>query len=75
VNFRDKKLLAAFAKKFKSIRIKMNLTQEELAYRSEISLSQIARIETGRINPTLCTLVVLAKTLKINPKELLDFDY
>lgn len=74
VNFRDELVLNAFAKKFKSIRLKKNLTQEELALRAEISLSQIARIETGRINPTLCTIVILAKTLKIHPKELLDFD-
>lgn len=51
----------------------MNFTQEELAYESGISLSQIARIETGKINPTLCTLITIANTLKIKAPELLDF--
>lgn len=43
------------------------------AYESGISLSQIARIETGKINPTLCTLTTIAKTLKIKAPDLLDF--
>ncbi len=51
----------------------MNFTQEDLAYQSGISLSQIARIETGKINPTLCSIITIAKTLRVNPKELLDF--
>jgi transcriptional regulator with XRE-family HTH domain len=37
-------------------------------------LSQIARIETRKINPTLCTMIEIAKTLDIDPKELLDFE-
>lgn len=49
------------------------MSQEDLAYTSGLSLSQIARIETARTNPTLCTLVVIAKTLKIHPSELMDF--
>ncbi|QLH34546.1 MAG: helix-turn-helix transcriptional regulator [Cyclobacteriaceae bacterium] len=38
-----------------------------------MSLSQIARIETGKINPTVCSLIVIVKTLKIKPAEFLDF--
>jgi transcriptional regulator with XRE-family HTH domain len=74
VKFRDKRILDSFARNFKAIRLKKNLTQEELAYQSDVSLSQIARIETGRINPTLCTLVVLAKALKVDASELVDFN-
>jgi transcriptional regulator with XRE-family HTH domain len=73
VNFRDEKILIAFGKTLKKVRKKMNFTQEDLAYQSGISLSQIARIETGKINPTLCSIVVIAKTLKVSPRELMDF--
>ncbi len=55
------------------MRAKKGVTQEELAYNSGISLSQIARIETGKINPTLCTLLEIAKYLKISKKEFFDF--
>jgi transcriptional regulator with XRE-family HTH domain len=44
-----------------------------LAYDSDLELAQIARLETGRNNATICTLKVIAKTLKIPPKDLLDF--
>jgi len=49
------------------------MSQEDLAYSSGLSLSQIARIETAKVNPTLCTLMVIANTLKVHPRELMDF--
>lgn len=73
VNFRDEKILLAFGKNLQQIRRKQNFTQEELAYESGISLSQIARMETGKINPTVCSLITIAKTLKINAGVLMDF--
>lgn len=72
LNFRDEKLLKRFGRHLKEIRKARGITQEELAYQSDISLSQIARIETGRINPTLCTLAVIAENLNISLKELTD---
>jgi transcriptional regulator with XRE-family HTH domain len=73
VNFRDEKVLRAFGKNLQLLRKQQDFSQEELAYRSGISLSQIARIETGRVNPTVCTLIVISKTLKIKPTELMNF--
>lgn len=73
MNFREQEILVIFGKHLKVLRAKYGFTQESLAYESDISLSQIARIETGRINPTLCTIVTIAKTLKIPASEMLDF--
>jgi DNA-binding XRE family transcriptional regulator len=73
VNFRNEELLLRFGRHLKSLRKREKVTQEELSFRSEISLSQIARIETGKINPTLCTLVVISESLKIELNELLSF--
>jgi len=44
-----------------------------LAFEAGLSLSQIARIETARINPTLSTVFILARTLDITLPELFDF--
>jgi transcriptional regulator with XRE-family HTH domain len=49
------------------------ITQEELAYRSELTLSQIARIETVKINPTVSTMFRIAKALDVSLSELFDF--
>ncbi|MFN7012684.1 MAG: helix-turn-helix domain-containing protein [Bacteroidia bacterium] len=69
----DEEGLSAFAKHLKSVRKKSGFTQESLAYESGLSLSQIARIETARINPTLSTIFTIARTLNISLKELFDF--
>ncbi len=73
MNFRDEKILKAFANRLQMIRKSKNFTQEALAYQSGISLSQIARIETGKVNPTLCTIVVISATLQVKASELVDF--
>ena len=73
VNFRDEKILVSFGKNLQRLRRNSKFTQEELAYVSGLSLSQIARMETGKVNPTVCSLIVIAKTLKIPQKDLLDF--
>jgi transcriptional regulator with XRE-family HTH domain len=73
LNFRDKNVLKAFGIHLQLTRKSLGFTQESLAYNAELSLSQIARLETGRGNPTLCTLITIANTLGIEPKVLLDF--
>ncbi|ELR69299.1 hypothetical protein C900_05183 [Fulvivirga imtechensis AK7] len=68
---RDKEILEKFGTNLKVIRKEKGLTQEELAFRSGLALSQIARIETGRLNSSICTLITIAKALQIEPGELL----
>ena len=41
-------------------RIKLNLTQKELAERSRVRQSNISRIENGTASPTVATLQALA---------------
>jgi transcriptional regulator with XRE-family HTH domain len=57
--------------KLKKIRELQNLTQEELAEKSGISVRTIQRIEGGTV-PKGYTLKALAKTLEIDEKELLS---
>ena len=56
--------------KLKEIREKINLTQEELANKSGISVRTIQRIESGN-DPKGQTMKILAKTLAIKESELL----
>ena len=70
---RDEAGLKLLATKLKEIRAKKKYTQESLAFESGITLSQIARIETCKINPTVSTMFKIARTLKINVSELFDF--
>jgi transcriptional regulator with XRE-family HTH domain len=65
--------MKAFGKNLKTLRNKANLSQEDLANDSDISISQIGRIERGEINTTISTLFVLAKALDIEVKDLFHF--
>ncbi len=70
----DQEGLQALAMRLKEVRNERGLSQEELAYRAEITLSQIARIETVRTNPTISTIFKIARTLEIPLSELFNFE-
>ena len=66
--------LKLLAQRLKQLRSEKKITQVELAYRSELTLSQIARIETVKINPTVSTMFRIAKALDVNIIEFFDFE-
>jgi transcriptional regulator with XRE-family HTH domain len=70
----DQKGIEAFAVQLKKIRMSQNCTQRQLAFESGLALSQIARIKTYRINPTLSTVFIIARTLEIPLSELFNFE-
>lgn len=58
----------------KKIRKELNYSQERLAYKSRIE-RQIGRIERGEINTGVSSMFLIAITLKIDLKDLFDFNY
>jgi len=71
-NLRNEKLLETFGKRVRKLRIEKNLTLEELAFACDIELSQVHRIEKGKVNITLSTMEVLAKGLETSIGKLLQ---
>lgn len=59
------------AMRIKALRKARKMTQEALAREAEISLGYVARLEIGRHDPKLSTLLKLAKALKVSVAELL----
>ena len=57
----------------RQLREKKNMSQQDLANDCSIPKSQIARIESAKINTTVRTLIKIANALQIEPKELLNF--
>lgn len=53
------------AKILKTARKKVELTQEEVAEKADISTNYYARIERGEVSPTVEVIDSLAKALKI----------
>lgn len=55
----------------KRLRLARRLTQEEVAFRSEIDLTYLGGIERGRRNPSLLVMARIAKALSADLVELL----
>ncbi|EHQ25571.1 helix-turn-helix domain-containing protein [Mucilaginibacter paludis] len=70
----DKKVLILFGKHHKSLRKERKLTYRQMAQRCNIDYGDIQKIESGKINITMLTLIELAKGLNLPPKDLLDFE-
>ena len=70
---RDENVLKAFGENLRKIRKEKGLTQEELAFKSDIAFSSIVRIERGQLNTTISTVVRLAETLDIEKSVLFKF--
>jgi transcriptional regulator with XRE-family HTH domain len=61
------------ATKLKQVGKAKGFSHEELTLESGLSLSQIARIETTKINLTVNAMFQKARTLRVNVREIFDF--
>ena len=66
--------LTALGQKMREARKKKDLTQQELADLSHVSVKQIANIEKGKMNPSYLILRALAKILHISLDTLINPD-
>ncbi len=69
----DKVLCRKFGVKIHELRIAHELTQEELAFRANISPSYMSAIERGITDTTISTAKRLAKALETDIKTLFEF--
>lgn len=53
-------------------RKRLGLTQEEVAERSGVHPTEVSRIEAGKRDPRISTVLRLARALEVRPGELLD---
>lgn len=53
-------------------RMALGMSQETLAERAEVSRNLVGLIETGQTNPTLRTMVKVAKALGVRVMDLMD---
>lgn len=70
-----KVIIMEFGKRVKQLRKDQNITQDQLAFESELSREEISRIESGKKNVALETSLALATGFCISLKELFDFEY
>jgi len=66
-------LKTQFGRKLKVLRKQANLTQNQLAEQTELTVESISNIERGIHGPKFETLEKLTKVLNIEAEELFDF--
>ena len=62
-----------FGKKVKEYRLRLSLTQEELAEKVGISAKSLSQIELGNNFVSAETLDAICNALKVAPKNMFDF--
>jgi transcriptional regulator with XRE-family HTH domain len=60
-----------FGRTLRKFREKMGISQEELAFRSNLDRSYISLLERGRRKPTINTVFALADQLNVTPSEMI----
>ncbi|MBQ2882428.1 MAG: helix-turn-helix transcriptional regulator [Alphaproteobacteria bacterium] len=60
-------------KRIKELRNKLGISQEELAFRSEIHRTYIASLEVGKRNVSIETLEKVVNALEVSLSEFFDF--
>lgn len=58
--------------KIKELRVKSNMTQKDLAEILYVTPQAISRWENGKVEPSLATVVEIAKFFHVNTDELLE---
>lgn len=64
-----------FGKKIQKLRKERGLSYRKLAQQCNIDYSDLSKIEKGKVNVQLSTIVELSKGLEVHPSSLFDFDF
>lgn len=70
-----KDVLTLFGKQLNYHRTKRGLSYRKLAQLCDVDHSKISKIEKGKINIQLLTIIELSKGLNVHPRELFDFEF
>ena len=60
-----------FGEALKRLRQERTMTQEDLAFRADVSVVYLRGLESGRFNPTLNILFSIGNALGVHPSEML----
>jgi transcriptional regulator with XRE-family HTH domain len=64
--------VASLGENLREARKKLDLTQEQVAERSGVQAGEISRIEAGKRDPQVSTILKLAKAVEVRPGQLLE---
>ena len=65
----DEILLKKIGKKIQEIRFAKNLTQKDIAFTLDVEISQITRIERGKINTSILNILKIIDAIGISKED------
>jgi transcriptional regulator with XRE-family HTH domain len=71
--YRNDKVITNLGIRIREVRVKVGLSQQRLADLCQLELSQINRIELGKVNTSVSQLFLIAENLGVQVEELLKF--
>lgn len=71
---RNEKALKSVGLHIRKLREKAGYSQQEFADLCDMELSQINRIELGKVNTSVSVLFKIAEILEVRPSKLLDIE-
>lgn len=72
VSSTDDPPMAELGPNLRAARERLGLTQEQVAERSGVHVTEVSRIETGKRDPQVSTVRRLAAAVEVKPGQLLD---
>ncbi|MBL7717684.1 MAG: helix-turn-helix transcriptional regulator [Flavipsychrobacter sp.] len=72
--YRNSEVIEKLGQRIREIRLSKSISQQHLADLCNLELSQINRIELGKVNTSVSHLFLIAEKLGVKPTELIDFD-
>jgi len=70
----ESELSKSLGSRIRKLREEQNISQQDLAASCNFEKSNMARIESGRTNPTFLTLYKISVALKVSLSLLVDID-
>lgn len=67
---KETELLTSLGARIRAIRSSKNMTQNDLAVECEFEKASMSRIESGKSNPTVRTLLKICRVLEVNIEDL-----
>lgn len=64
--------LRKIGERIRKLRTERGLSQEALAFESDVAVNSIATIERGEANPSVVILLSIARVLKVKLRDLMD---
>jgi len=68
----DSKFLSVLGARIRKLRLKKDMTQNELAMLCNFEKASMSRIESGQTNMTILTMIKISKALDVDIKDLFN---